>query len=183
MSFETDQNLVCDTALETVIGEGTFGVVYRAREHQTWQIIAIKIVNYTRESRKADVELEADIQLICNHKNIVKLIKHYIKDNYLIMHMEYFDGVELSLFLTHASFDGKRRQVTTKMIESIRDAVQYIHSLNITHGDLHPKNVMVNCDGEVKIIDFGFASRGDAQRSDDLEKAEYLYRMIENCNM
>lgn len=173
------QTIVSDASIEEVIGEGACGTVYRAREIHSGKIIAIKIVDYGNDSRKAAVLQEAQVHSTLNHNNIIKLFKYYVRDMSLIMHVEYFDGVELRKFVADERFNGKRHQVKNKIMEGTKSAIQYMQDSKITHGDIHDRNVMVNCNGEVKIIDFGFAEWGETKKLFDLEKASILYRMIQ----
>lgn len=116
-------------------------------------------------SRYADMHLyqlqlrkEFKLLLELNHPGIVRVYELCeIPGVGLSMLMEYVNGLTLTEFITKASRT-RRRRVARRIIE----AVDYIHSRGITHGDLKPDNIMVLYGGDaVKIIDFGLGDAAD----------------------
>lgn len=180
--FQYHKRLVSNATLEEVIGEGVFGIVYKAREEESGKTIAIKVVSYENENSESCILREAKIHSTLNHENIIKLYKYYLKDKTLIMHMEYFAGVNLWQFVFNSCFNGKRHRVKNKILRATESAIKYIHNLNVTHGDMNGRNLMVNCEGDVKVIDFGFAKWGETKKSEDINDARDLCFWIENMN-
>lgn len=67
--------------------------------------------------------------------------------------MEFVDGTDIKGIITQKNFVEK--QETYRMIREISSALEYLHSRNVVHCDLNPGNIMVDQNGNVKIIDFG----------------------------
>lgn len=173
------QELTTEAWLTDRIGVGSYGTVYKAVENSSGLLIAVKIVRFDTVREKEKSIEEAEIQSTLDHENIVKLFKYYMKENFLIMHLEYFDGVVLLEFLCRGWVLGQRKCIKKKIIEGIKCGIEYLHNQNIAHGDLHNANVMVDCNGEVKLIDFGLADYNIFKIARDCEKAEELYQKIE----
>lgn len=124
---------------------------------------------------------EAQIHITLDHENIIKLLKYYIRENFLIMHLEYFHGVVLTHFLRRGMVFGQRECIKEKIEERLKNAVQYLHNQNLAHCDLHSRNVMVDWNGDVKLIDFGLAEHNMFKTGLDLEKAKRLYNSIQDA--
>lgn len=172
-----DQVLVNGVILIKWIGSGDFGRVYKAREIDTGKIIAVKMIRF-KEEEKYIVLQEARIQIKLIHENIVRLFKFYVRENNLIMHLEYFDGLSLFKFIVSGQIEGQKYCIKRRIINGLKSGVAYLHNRNILHGDLHYANVMVNCHGEVKLIDFGCAEVDAFNKSYDTEMLEKIYETI-----
>lgn len=182
MLLHKHRKIVSGATIEAVIGEGEFGIVYRGREIESGKKIAIKIVNFYNENGMEAVLQEAMMHSTLKHKHIVELLTGYISipDTSLIMHMEYFEGVHLSQFIADEQFNGKRHQVKSNILEGMKSAIQYMEDQKVTHGDLHSENVLVNLDGDVKIIDFGFAVKRECKQDGDGDSFSCLKSLVEN---
>lgn len=175
--IERDQMLVSGANLLERIGVGDYGIVYRAREYGSDRTISVKIIHF-KEVDEEKVMQEARIHFSLRHKHIIRLYKYYVKQRSLILHMEYFNGVDLSFFIYSEQFNGKRYYVREKFLQGIESAFGHIHRHDIVHGDIHDSNVMVNCAGDVKVIDFGKAHHNVSKMSSDVQRVQILYDSI-----
>lgn len=179
IQIEKDRKLIEGATLLEWIGSGDFGKVYRAREGSTGKTIAIKLAPIRIDHNPSESIEEATIHLKLKHENIVELLSYYVKNQTLIMHMEYFRGMDLLSFIYFQNFNGKPHIVKKKIREGIKSGIQYIHERNIVHGDVHFGNVIVNRDGHVKLIDFGCSHHDISKIPRDLQMADELYRRID----
>lgn len=173
------QELIIGAVLFERIGRGACGTVYKATEDCTGKTIAVKIVKFETEDDKEKALKEARIHINLNHRNIVKLYKYYIKETFLIMHMEYFDGEDLINFILHGSVKGQQHCIKKTITQDLKSVLGYLHRQDLGHGDIHYSNVMVNGNGELKLIDFGSAGYDTFKIAYDRERAQSLYEDIE----
>ena len=143
--------------VESLIGRGGMGEVFRAIDTRLQRPVAIKLMRDTKGEGAAAVHRffrEARAASTLNHPNIV--IVHDIGEtedgrHYIVQ--EYIDGQTLRARMGHEmSFDAivdTGRQVAR--------ALSAAHAVGIVHRDIKPENVMVRGDGYVKVLDFGLA--------------------------
>jgi len=96
--FEPTQ-IVDQYQKEELLGQGGFGKVFRAKHKETGQLVALKYIDLTDLQKSAntiqDIDREAKILKMLNHKNIIKLYQAFVLKNQLLLIMEYADGGEL----------------------------------------------------------------------------------------
>src|SRR5215469_8365229 len=124
------------------LGSGGMGEVWKARDTRLGREIAIKI---STEQFGERFEREARAVAILNHPNICSL--YDVGPNYLVM--ELVEAAPL------APPDTSRKLLDIAV--QIADGLAAAHAAGIVHRDLKPGNILVTCDGRVKILDFGLA--------------------------
>lgn len=136
--------------------QSRFNQFHKVKRFGRWFILKGLKPEYATQSLyvsllKKEFELSAEL----SHPNIVVTILK--EDNPRIgpaIMMEYIDGMTLSDFLATNPTTQQRQKVVLQLL----DAMQYIHSKQITHRDLKPSNILITHNGfNVKIIDFGLA--------------------------
>jgi serine/threonine protein kinase len=143
--------------VESSIGAGGMGEVYRARDTRLERSVAIKVLPAELASRadlRARFEREARTISSLNHPNICSL--YDVGDNYLVM--ELLEGETLADRLQRGPLPTD--QLLRIAIE-IADALDKAHRRGIIHRDLKPANVMLTKSG-AKLLDFGLAKGGPA---------------------
>ena len=149
--------------IESILGTGAMGVVYRAVNEATGRAAAVKVINgessqkgkaYERFSR------EAEILQQFRHPNIVRFLAlgRYKGTSYFAM--EYVDGVTLDDILKERGALPWLEVVDLAI--QICDALHYAHEHGVVHRDLKPSNLMVSGKGQIKLTDFGIAKDLDA---------------------
>jgi tetratricopeptide (TPR) repeat protein len=139
--------------LKEFIDEGSFGAVWKAINLESNEIVALKI---PKDQERGDNTLSEGKEFIGScHKNVVKINWMGRIEGLFLIEMEYFNGHKLSDELCEAGFKSPRTfEEIYKLFLQILDAVEYIHSKNICHGDIKPQNILT--DGKTaKITDFG----------------------------
>ena len=141
-------------------GQGSMSKVWKARDKKLGRTVCVKILDKLKtakfESRfpGAKKPPEGEICMGLRHKNIVRTLEYGIShqgDPILVMELIDGDGLNLLVETRSPRLVGNR----VNYISQICDALEYLHKLNYLHRDICPRNVMVDREGLVKLIDFG----------------------------
>ncbi len=143
------------------IDEGSYGIVFKAQNNQTGEIVAIKKIKLEKEKEGFPITSlrEINSMIAFDHPNIVK-IKEVVYGKTLdkiFVVMEYVD-YELKSLLEDHKFSFTHAQVKYIM-HQLLNAVRYMHSKWTIHRDLKTSNLLVDNKGELKVCDFGLARR------------------------
>lgn len=136
------------------IGQGSFGLVVKARMLQTGEAVAIKRIPL-KAGRKNEIEVIREMFALrnSNHQNIVKLLDVISGPDTISLVMEF---VESNL---KAAIDDVFRPLNDNVVRyyfyQLLCGIAYLHSLGIMHRDIKPENVLITSDGVLKITDFG----------------------------
>ena len=150
------------------LAQGGFGITYKAIDMEKGKDVAIKEyylrdncsrhknnVVSTRQTYityKNAFTQEASILASLNHRNIVKVLDVFEQNNTSYYVMEFIQGNTLN-----KTFGAFSQIDSISILINIADTLQYMHSHNVIHGDIAPKNIFANNCEEIKIIDFGMA--------------------------
>lgn len=142
------------------VGQGSMSKVWRARDNMTGKMLAVKVLDKLKterfEARFVGLKKpqEGDIAASLQHRNIVHTIEHgttTTDEPYLVM--DFVEGTSLS-FLVDTQNDQMRDNCLNYIIQ-LGEGIDYLHRQNWIHRDICPRNVMVDQDNVVKLIDFG----------------------------
>ncbi|XP_025855581.1 cyclin-dependent kinase 3 isoform X4 [Vulpes vulpes] len=166
------------------IGEGTYGVVYKAKNKETGQLVALKKIRLDLETEGVPSTAIREISLLkeLKHPNIVRLLDvvHSEKKLYLVFEFlsqdlkKYMDSApasELPLHLVKVARagaegpgapTGRRRSGSVaaarqSYLFQLLQGVSFCHSHRVIHRDLKPQNLLINELGAIKLADFGLA--------------------------
>jgi len=137
-----------------VLGVGGMGVVYRGMDKSVGREVAIKTLTEGTAELRQRFQLEARSGVL-NHPNIVTVYDFGEQDGNPYIVMEYVQGDSLENLLRA----GKQFTLIEKL-EMVRQAclgLGYAHQKGVIHRDIKPANLMIQPDGNVKIVDFGVA--------------------------
>lgn len=158
--FQPGTKLLADGRYEIIepIGKGGFGVVYKAHDNHLDRLVAIKVLpNEVSEDRRAISSLKREAKLAAglSHPNIVTVYDAPEWGQKYFIIMEYVEGKTLEDVVLDG-FPLPLSQVLDILIQACA-GLHYIHSSEILHRDIKPKNIMIASGGLVKIADFGIA--------------------------
>ena len=142
------------------IGEGTFGVVLKAKNLETGETVALKKIRVKKNElndlpRNALSELKA-LQMLSDCPYVVRLNDHFAHGSNLILCLEYMK-TDLSMILRKSPRSLKESHVKTYLKMLLR-GIHYCHSNDIIHRDIKPANLLISPSGELKLGDFGLAT-------------------------
>ena len=157
--------------VNSVLGQGTTGAVFKGKDIVTDQIVAIKVLNLSDELEENHLdeykfrfhrEIETAGKL--HHPNIVKILDSGETEGYAYIAMEYVNGINLR---NYARADQLLHPRTIlKIIAQCADALAYSHKQDLIHRDIKPANIIYNkTDDYVKLTDFGIAKIPDSTRT------------------
>lgn len=139
------------------IGEGTYGTVYKARDKDNGEIVALKIVRLDEDDEGVPSAALREVCLLkeLRHRNIVRLTDVLHKNLKLTMVFEYCDQ-DLKKY-----FDTSGGNISPRVVQSfyfqLLQGLAFCHGYNILHRDLKPQNILISKKGELKLADFGLA--------------------------
>ena len=152
--------------LEQLVGEGGFGVVYRATQTEpVRRTVAVKILKPGMDTRAVIARFEAERQALAlmDHPNIARVFDAGETERghpYFVM--EFVPGVPITQACADADLDLDRRLA---LVQQVCEAIQHAHAKGVIHRDIKPGNVLVSeSDGKLvpKVIDFGVAKAAGA---------------------
>ncbi|GAA6027134.1 hypothetical protein JCM8097_002419 [Rhodosporidiobolus ruineniae] len=141
------------------VGEGTYGVVYRSRNRETGEIVALKKIRLEAEDEGVPSTAIREISLLkeMKHENVVRLFDITHSDTKLYLVFEFLD-MDLKRYMDKVGDgDGMGPDIVKKFTYQLIKGVYYLHAHRILHRDLKPQNLLINKDGNLKLADFGLA--------------------------
>jgi eukaryotic-like serine/threonine-protein kinase len=143
--------------IQSLLGAGGMGEVYRARDIRLDRAVAVKVVPASLSSNSTSrqrFQREARAISLLQHPNICTLYDVGQQDETDYLVMEYLEGETLATRLTKTRLTGQ--QILDYGIE-IANALDAAHDRGIVHRDLKPGNIFITSRGECKVLDFGLA--------------------------
>ncbi|XP_071282165.1 cyclin-dependent kinase-like 1 isoform X6 [Agelaius tricolor] len=139
------------------VGEGSYGVVFKCRNKDTGQIVAIKKFLESEEDPVIRKIALREIRMLkhLKHPNLVKLLEVFRRKRRLHLVLEYCEHTVLQ------ELDRHPRGVPEYLVKSITwqtlQAVNFCHKHNCIHRDVKPENILITKHSVIKLCDFGFA--------------------------
>ena len=176
-----EKKQIDEYVLENLLGEGSFGSVYKTTKINSNEVYATKVIPKRLLNQGRSYEFfkrEVEILKKIDHKNINKLYSEKETNNNHYLILEYCNGGDLfKISSQYKKKNGKPlpEEFVQYYVGQICDALHYLHDKNIIHRDLKLENILVHFDNEkdknelnifeskIKLIDFGLARTIDHQ--------------------
>lgn len=148
------------------IGEGGMGVVFEAEQDNPRRIVALKVIRagLASDSVVRRFRHEAEVLGRLQHLGIADVYEAGVAETPLgqqpFFAMQFVHGLSLIEYAKHRQLDTRAK---LELFVRVCDAVQYAHQRGIIHRDLKPANILVDSDGQPKILDFGVARVTDGE--------------------
>ncbi|KIJ68277.1 hypothetical protein HYDPIDRAFT_81366 [Hydnomerulius pinastri MD-312] len=143
------------------IEEGSYGVVFRARDKETGDIVALKKLKLDEEKHGFPITALREINALmsCRHENVVRIREVVVGDTLtqVFVVMDFIEH-DLKTLLTLMPSPFLQSEIKTLMLQLL-SAVAHCHSNWILHRDLKTSNLLMNNRGTIKVADFGLARR------------------------
>ena len=140
------------------IGSGGMGVVYKARDRETGEIVALKVLRAELAGESVWMErFKEELRQArkVTHKNVCRIHDFVRTDDCAYISMEFVDGESLRQILNRFGALNARTCVTIAL--QICAGLQEAHLQSVIHRDLKPENIMLDHNGQIKLMDFGIA--------------------------
>ena len=149
-------------SLDQLLGEGGFGITYKATHHYLGQTVVIKTLNPANKNHPQFAKLEQQFQdegrrlAVCVHPNIVRVNDFFVEDGVPYLVMDYIPGETLEQVV----FPDQPlpEAIAIHYIRQIGAALQVVHQNGLLHRDIKPQNIILRQNTqEVVLIDFGIS--------------------------
>ncbi|KAB2085927.1 hypothetical protein ES319_A05G429800v1 [Gossypium barbadense] len=139
-----------------LVGEGSFGKVYKGRRKYTGQTVAMKFIMKHGKTEKDIHNLRQEIEILrkLKHENIIEMIDSFESQQEFCVVTEFAQGDLFQILEDDKCLPEEQVQAIAKQL--VR-ALHYLHSNRIIHRDMKPQNILIGAGSVVKLCDFGFA--------------------------
>ncbi|KAL9240533.1 hypothetical protein vseg_014740 [Gypsophila vaccaria] len=139
-----------------LVGEGSFGKVYKGRRKFTGQTVAMKFIMKHGKSDKDLHNLRQEIEILrkLKHENIIEMLDSFETAQEFCVVTEFAQGELFEILEDDKCLPEEQVQAIAKQLVK---ALHYLHSNRIIHRDMKPQNILIGSGSVVKLCDFGFA--------------------------
>ncbi|XP_050693897.1 serine/threonine-protein kinase mig-15-like [Eriocheir sinensis] len=150
-----------------VVGNGTYGQVYKGRHTKTGQLAAIKVMDVT-EDEEEEIKLEINVlKKFSHHRNIATYYGAFIKksppgkDDQLWLVMEYCGAGSVTDLVKSTKGQSLKEEWIAYISREILRGLSHLHASKVIHRDIKGQNVLLTDNAEVKLVDFGVSAQLD----------------------
>ncbi|XP_061082156.1 mitogen-activated protein kinase kinase kinase kinase 4 isoform X3 [Conger conger] len=153
--------------LVEVVGNGTYGQVYKGRHVKTGQLAAIKVMDVT-EDEEEEIKLEINmLKKYSHHRNIATYYGAFIKksppghDDQLWLVMEFCGAGSITDLVKNTKGNALKEDWIAYISREILRGLSHLHAHHVIHRDIKGQNVLLTENAEVKLVDFGVSAQLD----------------------
>lgn len=153
--------------LVEVVGNGTYGQVYKGRHVKTGQLAAIKVMDVT-EDEEEEIKLEINmLKKYSHHRNIATYYGAFIKkslpghDDQLWLVMEFCGAGSITDLVKNTKGNSLKEDWIAYICREIIRGLSHLHIHHVIHRDIKGQNVLLTENAEVKLVDFGVSAQLD----------------------
>ncbi|KAM4540461.1 TRAF2 and NCK interacting kinase a isoform 11-T11 [Fundulus diaphanus] len=169
--FEIDLSALKDPSgifdLVELVGNGTYGQVYKGRHIRTGQLAAIKVMDVATDEEE---EIKSEINMLkkySNHRNIATYFGVFIKkqppgiDDQLWLVMEFCGAGSVTDLIKNTKGNSLKEDWNAYICREILRGLYHLHQHKVIHRDIKGQNVLLTENAEVKLVDFGVSAQMD----------------------
>ncbi|MCJ1373375.1 negative regulator of the PHO system [Loxospora ochrophaea] len=140
------------------LGEGTYATVFKGRNRQTGELVALKEIHLDSEEGTPSTAIrEISLMKELKHENVVSLHDVIHTENKLMLVFEHMDK-DLKKYMDSRGDRGQLDYITIKsFMLQLLQGIAFCHENRVLHRDLKPQNLLINSKGQLKLADFGLA--------------------------
>ncbi|KAL5344518.1 negative regulator of the PHO system [Pseudogymnoascus australis] len=140
------------------LGEGTYATVFKGRNRQTGELVALKEIHLDSEEGTPSTAIrEISLMKELKHPNILSLHDVIHTESKLMLVFEYMD-TDLKRYMDTTGDRGALNPATIKsFMHQLLKGIDFCHTNRVLHRDLKPQNLLINAKGQLKLGDFGLA--------------------------
>uniref|UniRef100_A0A8K9V810 non-specific serine/threonine protein kinase n=1 Tax=Oncorhynchus mykiss TaxID=8022 RepID=A0A8K9V810_ONCMY len=171
LAIDSSSLLASDPAgifeLVELVGNGTYGQVYKGRHVKTGQLAAIKVMDVTGDEEE---EIKAEINMLkkySHHRNIATYYGAFVKknppgiDDQLWLVMEFCGAGSITDLIKNTKGNSLKEEWTAYICREILRGLTHLHQHKVIHRDIKGQNVLLTENAEVKLVDFGVSAQLD----------------------
>lgn len=143
--------------IESLQGQGRYGLVYRALDKQLETMVAIKVLDKSLSSNQqtiADFKNELLLVRQLSHPNIIRVHEYYQENDLHFITMDWIEGDSLENIIAGGTLD---KDAKLSVIKQLLSGLSFAQNAGVTHKDIKPENIMLDHDGRLFIADFGLS--------------------------
>ncbi|XP_041119433.1 TRAF2 and NCK-interacting protein kinase isoform X9 [Polyodon spathula] len=153
--------------LVELVGNGTYGQVYKGRHVKTGQLAAIKVMDVTGDEEE---EIKQEINMLkkySHHRNIATYYGAFVKknppgiDDQLWLVMEFCGAGSVTDLIKNTKGNSLKEEWTAYICREILRGLTHLHQHKVIHRDIKGQNVLLTENAEVKLVDFGVSAQLD----------------------
>ncbi|XP_062187441.1 CBL-interacting protein kinase 2 [Phragmites australis] len=151
-----------------LLGQGTFAKVYHARNTETSESVAIKVIDKDKVMKVGlidQIKREISVMKLVRHPNIVQLYEVMATKTKIYFVLEHVRGGELFNKVQRGRL---KEDAARKYFQQLICAVDFCHSRGVYHRDLKPENLLLDENSNLKVSDFGLSALAECKRQDGL---------------
>lgn len=164
-TIESMQAVFPDLEIDSLVGQGGMGFVYKARQPKLDRWVALKVLSpelAQNQDFAKRFEREARLLARLNHPNIVVVFDFGREGDFFYLLMEFVEGGNLRLAMRSEKISSEK---ALKIVPEICEALQFAHDQGVLHRDIKPENILIDTNGRIKIADFGIAKLVDESKA------------------
>ncbi|SGZ56374.1 CIC11C00000004857 [Sungouiella intermedia] len=152
-----------DYHVETFLGRGSFGEVFRARNLKSGQTLALKVIDLDEAGDIDELIKEIHFLSHIRSKYLTRHFETFLQETKMWIVLEYCGGGSCSDLLK--VFGKLNEDVTARIIRDVLRGIEYLHAQKKVHRDIKLANILLTDQGEIKLADFGVSGEMSLTRT------------------
>ena len=157
-----------------LIGAGAMGAVFKAYDKKLERTIALKAIHISQinvDKMRERFKREAKLLSSIRHRNIVQLFDFEEAGDICYLTEEYVEGLPLDIHIAEGNLSTAD---LVRIMAQLADGLQAVHETGVLHRDIKPNNIIIDDNGNPRLVDFGLAQSFEGTGATELTKSGYV---------